>query len=683
MVTGKSNSRIFHALVIVIILLSGVLPAQAELLASPYTATVNSSGSGMIRQNAISIPSNRAASNGESHTTRELYLVSNNVEAYIGGVLQGSYYLAPITNTRQSYARVDSGPVKVMSTNNMPIVSSIREAWMVNGVTTSSFQLMGLPKEQLSDKYVFPGYNNVTLNEQMRIGNVDTVPSTVTVMIGGVLRGTYTLQPSAAVRVNYAGLDSGPVIVQGTSGVKIISSIREAWAVNGVTKSFVQLMGLPATQLSNKYVFPGYNNVTLNEQLRIGNVDIVPSTVTVKIGGVLRGTYTLQPSEAVRVNYAGLDSGPVVVEGTPNVKIISAIRDAWAVNGVTTSFSQLMGLPSGQLSNKYIFPVYDNVTLNDQLRIGNVDFIPTTVKVTIGGVLKGTYTLQPSEAVRVNYPGVDNGPVIVLGTPNVKIISSIREAWAANGITTSFTQLMGLPAGQLSTSYMFPGYNNVTLSEQLRIASLMDIIPPATISNLAASAGETIGSVDLSWTAPGDDGSIETAASYLVRYSASPISNLTAWDAATPVTIGVPTPKDAGQSEAMTVSGLTLGATYYFAIRAQDEVPNISNLSNSPFGTALVPIQVSDMPSLISAINQANSNGPGLDIIELTNGAYSLTMADNGVNALPIINSLIAINGNQAQLTRSSEAPTFRIFYVSNQGSLTLNRSELLTVVTQ
>ena len=109
----------------------------------------------------------------------------------------------------------------------------------------------------------------MTLNDQLRIANVDTVPTTVTVAIGGVLKGTYPLAAGGAVRINYPGLDSGPV-VQGTSGVKIISSIREAWAVNGVTQSFVQLMGLPAGQISTTYLFPAYNNVTLNEQLRIG-----------------------------------------------------------------------------------------------------------------------------------------------------------------------------------------------------------------------------------------------------------------------------------------------------------------------------------------------------------------------------------------------------------------------------
>ena len=317
---------------------------------SVYTVTVNTgSGSGTIR---LDIPATATITDlvgnplsGLPFITGETYTINKNVDAYIGGNLVGSYPLAPGQSTRKNYAGIDSGPVKVISRTGTPIISAIRSAWAVNGVTTSFSQLMGLPLEQLSDTYVFPGYNNVTLNDQLRISNVDTVPTTVTVTIGGTLRGTYPLAAGAAVRINYPGLDSGPVVVKGTSGVKIISSIREAWGVNGVTTSFVQLMGLPAGQLSNKYVFPAYNNVTLNEQLRIGNVDTVATSVTVTIGGTLRGTYPLGPGQAVRINYPGLDSGPVVVEGTAGVNIISSIRSAWAVNGVTTSFSQLMGMP--------------------------------------------------------------------------------------------------------------------------------------------------------------------------------------------------------------------------------------------------------------------------------------------------------------------------------------------------
>jgi hypothetical protein len=229
---------------------------------------------------------------------------------------------------------------------------------------------MGLPAGVLTDSYVFPGYNNVSLDEQLRFGNVDTVDTTVTVTIAGALKGSYLLHPSESVRVNYVGVDGGPVVVKGTPGVKIVAAERDSWWDGTTWSDYFQLMGLPSSQLSDKYLFPTYNNGSLDEQLRFGNVDTSDTTVTVTIGGVLQGSYLLHPSEAVRVNYAGVDSGPVVVQGTPGVKIVAALRDSWWDGATWSSYSQLMGLPSGQLSDAYMFPAYNNVSLDEQLRFG-------------------------------------------------------------------------------------------------------------------------------------------------------------------------------------------------------------------------------------------------------------------------------------------------------------------------
>ena len=228
----------------------------------------------------------------------------------------------------------------------------------------------------------------------------------VTVTIGGIVRGTYFLQPSQSLRVSYAGLDSGPVVVKSSGGVKIIASIRDSWHDGTKWSSYAQIMGLPENLLSDTYLFPAYNNVSLDDQLRFGNVDTAATFVTVTIGGIVRGTYFLQPNQSMRVSYAGLDSGPVEVKSSGGVKIIASIRDAWHDGSKWTSYFQLMGLPKGQLSDTYLFPAYDNVTLDGQLRFGNVDTVPTTVTVTINGVVRGTYPpqSQPEPARQLSQP---------------------------------------------------------------------------------------------------------------------------------------------------------------------------------------------------------------------------------------------------------------------------------------
>ena len=125
-----------------------------------------------------------------------------------------------------------------------------------------------------------------------------------------------------------------------------------------------------------------------------------------------------------------------------------------------------------------------------------------------------------------------------------------------------------------------------------------DYTAPAAITNLGASTGTEVGSIKLTWTATGDDGNVGTAASYIIRHSTSAITAAN-WGSAADVT-GEPLPKPAGASETFTVTGLTPGQTYYFAIKAQDEAGNISDISNSPSAPAagdITPPEISGVAS--------------------------------------------------------------------------------------
>jgi hypothetical protein len=58
---------------------------------------------------------------------------------------------------------------------------------------------------------------------------------------------------------------------------------------------------------------------------------------------------------------------PPVVSDVP---IVAAERLIYKVNGVNTSFSEMLALPNAQLDTTYWFPWYNNVDLDTQLRFG-------------------------------------------------------------------------------------------------------------------------------------------------------------------------------------------------------------------------------------------------------------------------------------------------------------------------
>ncbi len=137
-----------------------------------------------------------------------------------------------------------------------------------------------------------------------------------------------------------------------------------------------------------------------------------------------------------------------------------------------------------------------------------------------------------------------------------------------------------------------------------------DVVAPAAVIDLAAGDAD-LHSLTLTWTAPGDDGVMGTAASYDIRYSTSEISEAT-WDSAAPVA-GVPAPAASGTPQSIVVGGLTMGTTYYFAIKTSDEVPNTSLLSNVAEGLTAVP---DTFPP--AAVTDLVADTPSADSLTLT-----------------------------------------------------------------
>lgn len=137
--------------------------------------------------------------------------------------------------------------------------------------------------------------------------------------------------------------------------------------------------------------------------------------------------------------------------------------------------------------------------------------------------------------------------------------------------TESLTQLSDLTFSSGTANYTFPGNSITTIVEDIA-----DSGAPASINSLAA-ANSNLG-VTLSWTAPGDTGSVGTANRYDIRRSTSPITSSN-FNSAT-VVKGAPAPLHAGEAQKYVVTGLTNNTTYYFAMKTRDEAGNWSGMSN-------------------------------------------------------------------------------------------------------
>jgi len=116
------------------------------------------------------------------------------------------------------------------------------------------------------------------------------------------------------------------------------------------------------------------------------------------------------------------------------------------------------------------------------------------------------------------------------------------------------------------------------LSNNASAEATTDITAPANITDLiAGTPGNT--TIPLSWTATGDNGLDGTTTAYEIRYADSEITSNT-WTDAQEYIQNI-TPHPVGTTENITITGLTPETEYFFAIKAYDEVNNVSNISNS------------------------------------------------------------------------------------------------------
>ena len=390
----------------------------------------------------------------------------------IAGTSRGNFSACQSQMTSKSFPRVNNGPVEIRNLDQLASLASQRVIYRVNGRTTSFSEIMGLPDSQVDRVYWLPWYNSKALDTQLRFDNLSGSPASVSVFIGRrEMEGSpFILDPYSNTSKNFAGIDSGPVKIESTQD--IIASERLLYKVNSIPTSFSEMLAMPEGQLGTTYWLPWYNNVDMNTQLRFANVSNSTASVRVLIGGQeMDGSpFTLLRGQGKRVSFKGVKGGPVMIESTQN--IVASERVVYRVNGIPTSFSETMALPNTQVGTTYWLPWYNNVGMNTKLRFANVSDSLATVHVYIGGQeMQGSlFTLAKGASIIKSFPGLNSGPAQVVS--NVDIVVSEQVIYkAADNTSTSFSEMLGLPAAQLDTTYWFPWYNNVSLSTQLRFGT--------------------------------------------------------------------------------------------------------------------------------------------------------------------------------------------------------------------
>ncbi len=196
-----------------------------------------------------------------------------------------------------------------------------------------------------------------------------------------------------------------------------------------------------------------------------------------------------------------------------------------------------------------------------------------------GGVANASFTIKwnaydfDDDALMDFYYDTDNNP-----GGETKIAGNINEEGGINGLTFDTT---GFPVDAViyAKVEISDGFNPSVAVYSTPIT--IDRFPPSAITNLIAQPGVNNGEVELEWTAPGDDGYIDIATSYEIRYSTALI-NESNWQFATDVESDLK-PKEPGSYEKFLIGNLTTGQLHNFAVKTSDgaSLSLISNIASS------------------------------------------------------------------------------------------------------
>ncbi|MCP4599154.1 MAG: S8 family serine peptidase [Proteobacteria bacterium] len=280
------------------------------------------------------------------------------------------------------------------------------------------------------------------------------------------------------------------------------------------------------------------------------------------------------------------------------------------LEGATTYYFAVMsygssGIPSA-ISNNTKAATWDNIPPSAVMDL------EATTNVDIRGGLVVTWTAPGDSGpvgraagydLRVSTEPIDNDSFdeatqISTSSP---LQSGSAESAAVSGLEPEILYYVAIKS--------FDQGNNISSLSNIATAETRDEAP-GSISDLAiiSGTGDAIdnATIELQWTAPGDDDNIGTAAAYEIRYSES---NLNASNFSSGSLVpDPPAPSEAGGIQQVTISGLEVEKRYYFTMKTRDERDNWSDVSNMVSGNSPDDVPPASVVDLVAVTGSHNGS---------------------------------------------------------------------------
>jgi len=378
--------------------------------------------------------------------------------------------VSPSNSAAANFPGVMGGPVRTESLDGKDEIISKRTLY-----GDSFEEITGLPEDRLDSTYFFTWYDarSPGINDWVLIANPGQTPVQADVYIGGSKMNAtpYYIEAGGNVTPQFPGVMAGPVEVVGyepgypSVPRNIIASQRVLW--NG---NFNEVMGIPAKELENEYMFTWYDNASAGARdwVLIGNSNSDRYLAAeIWIGGQrmtdpAKGQpyFMVAPGSSVTPQFPGVMAGPVTVKGYDAATYDPGSQSNTPLDFFTTqrslfgaSFEEVAGFGAGRLSSSYHYSWYDQASAGSMnwVLVANPTASPVVAEVWIAGARRAIVSIAPGATQTPSFPGVMSGPVEVRGydaatynannpgAPNQNIFSSQRVMW--NG---HFNEVEGL-----------------------------------------------------------------------------------------------------------------------------------------------------------------------------------------------------------------------------------------------